>query len=315
MKSMAWRFFPVVMGLGVTFDSLPAQTMPAERVPAVVVIRHGKDAEAWAPNTQKHEVKGADSETWFPSALWRKLTDESEGFESTWPEYNRAFYQIDKEGNRSPRVGNVKAAVHGLSGDWKTKGIDGTKVQPWGESQANKLGETLDGFLTSRNFQLVTRAISIDPTSPDATSNPFDTLWPLVFLSDRVGGRPRIDYDLVEISGRGTDWEKFPGIKKLIAEDKLLPGDGGSTIICWTGEGLGTLQEDQPGVVEQLTKKYLGSVVRKDWVDKSKIAKCADIFIFYGPEKPHGNGSVQHWYFDPSASPQYVFREEQPPRE
>lgn len=314
MKSIASRFFPAVLilGLGTTLAHLTAQTMPAERVPAIVVIRHGKDAKAWVPNTQKHE---ATSTTQFPSQLWRKLTDESSGLNSTWPDYNRAFYQIDPDGNRSPRAGGVKAAVHGLSGNWKTETIDGTVVQPWGETQANKLGETLDKFMTDHNFKLITRAISIDPTSPDATSNPFDTLWPLVYLSDRIAVRPPIDYDLVEIKGRGTDWEKFPGIKKLIANDKLLPQDGGSTIICWTGEGLGTLREDQPGLVEQLTKKYRGSVVEKDWVDKDKIAKCADIFIFYGPEKPEGNGSVQHWYFDPSATPQYTFKGEQPPKE
>lgn len=296
MKSLSSIFSPLIVILGLGSPSIFAQSAPAEAVPAIIVLRHGKDADE---EGTKKRVPGThpqveNSEEWFLSAYWREVTGEVGGVNSAWPNYSHNFFQIDKDGNRSPR-GGVKIAAHALSGDWKTISpkVNAKLVTPHGEMQAKHLGESLDGFVAGK-FKPISRAITLDPTSASATPNPFDTLWPY------VTAHPSVDYDLVEIVGEGSDWRKFPGIKKLIAHDKILPEDGNSVVICWTGEGLGTLTKEEPGLIEQLLVKYLGGVGedQKSWINKDNIGKCADIFVFYGTP---GRGEAKHFYFDYAA--------------
>jgi hypothetical protein len=290
-----------ILGVGAAFNSLLAEErafpakFPIRQV--VVVIRHGEDAKSRvAPD------KDGGPNDWL-SAGWKEVSNYN-GVMS-WPSYTHHFFLIGPDGEAGPEGDtNIKVVAHGLSGDWEKDGISGKvegKVQ--GEKQALTLGKSLDGFLDSHNFARIGRAITMDPrrdneVQNDPTPNPFDTLWP--YLHDK----PNVELYLVKL--KNNDPVDLPdGIKNLIdaESEKVLPSVG-SSIICWTGEGL----SGTDGVLARLYKKYNiatdEDAFAKGGYSKGQIGKCYNVFIFYWGD---GKGVVEKGIFDCEAENPWKF--------
>ncbi len=133
--------------------------------------------------------------------------------------------------------------------DGKQRKVWYTDDTPYGEDQAVKLAEKLDAFLSENNFADITRAITMDPQvmaiRHTPTANPFDTIWPYPYpKTQRASQAPGLDRTLPREARAENDKSKeHPG---LLAEktadaprkEKSYLPNGGSTILCWTGEGL-----------------------------------------------------------------------------
>ena len=285
---------------GTPLSSLRAQSpaSPAESRAAILVVRHAEDALEWVDKSEKpfagepasSETPGKDP---WPSKLWAEQVP-------MWPEYHHPFASIDNSGAIQGAESNgFEIALHGLSGHWQTAGGKrGTKMKdgkegPLGEKQAASLGEHLDSFLEKGKFQRIVNVITMDPREPGSTPNPFDTLWP--YLKKRgdqvsVGGSSGCDLYFVQRDTKSED--RWPGLMNLIDQNKLLPATGqGSTIICWTGEGL----RGSGGVLDKLIKKYRGSDAKYSWPSDA-IERCADMFVFYIDAT--GQGVAEKWKFD-----------------
>ena len=202
---------------------------------AIIVIRHGEDLDEW--------LKTRDAQTTY----WKSIA-------LAWPTYEetpKIFNQL-KPGNETHNSVTVDSNVgHGLS--------------PIGELQAKRLKEVLSTILSQAStnqlgpFAPVTRAITINPSIPGATANPFDTIYPflkndLTFKSSSTDGNSNLL--LVNNNQKSkTVSPRYPitlssdptskhalivadELQKMINDDTLLPSDGGSTLLCWDGESL-----------------------------------------------------------------------------
>lgn len=258
---------------------------------AVIVIRHAEDADRGVEDTEPQE----DGK--FPSPEWKSRAQ-------LWPKYDHTYIFINDSGASADTGSGFTISQHKLSGNWKGKnGQDGTEMTykengqtkdkdvPFGEAQAIQLGERLGAFLQKYNFAPVKRAITMDPRNDDATPNPFCTIWP--FLS-----RPEnAEVELYLVQNKANA-DKSKGVMALIKNEKaknpsikeILKPEGGSTIICWTGEGL----RDDDGVLAELSRRFRGKTYGQ-WFDNS-LRRCGDVFIFYGPE---GDGAVEKWSIEP----------------
>lgn len=276
--------------------------------PAIIVIRHAEDTKNWASGNVSEKSQGGQNPDGtnshpFPSTYWDSQAP-------SWPTYTRAFYLINDKGEvEEIETEGFPIAFHALSGDWKTRsGSDGTQMDnptaPQGESQARRLAAKLDGFLNSNGFAPISRVVTMDPRENGATPNPFCTLWPYLNRKSAV--------ELYFVK-RTAGNDKSPGIMALIAnestyvpgsthgvpshgafttrQEKLRSHDGGSTVICWTGEGM----RDGDGVLAKLCSNFVGEV--PEWA-KANPKRCADVTVFY--EIPDGGkqmGVVERWYF------------------
>jgi hypothetical protein len=260
---------------------------------AIIVIRHAEDTENWV--WEKAAAKSAGNPP-FPSEYWSSQAPE-------WPEYLHDFRVIGNTGNsRELNPDGFVIAAHALSGDWKSaQGKDGTVMKvptsPQGESQARRLAAKLDGFLKTNSFAPVSRVITMDPRSDGATPNPFCTLWPYLKSKENT-----VELFLVE---RDSSTDKSKGIMSLIKNEqdfatqgslppdieKILSPKGGSTVVCWTGEGM----RDADGILAKLCANFVGTV--PDWA-KGNPKRCADLAIFYTiPDGQKEMGVVERWYF------------------
>jgi hypothetical protein len=289
-----------VLGLGLTANFLRAQ--PAEYSSAVIVIRHAEDAIKGVGSSEKpFEGKPANGQTpavdpW-PSKDWDAATAER------WPDYPHPFVFIGDSGEaKDANENGFRIASHALSGYWQTadgrKGtaMKGGKEGPLGEKQAISLGKNLGELLLNGHLFQIDRAITMDPRENDSTPNPFDTIWP--YLRNRQLDQNWVELYLVMRDKNSND--KFPGIMSLIQNDKVLPEKIGSTLICWTGEGMMGKEADgkgTDGILAKLIKKYRGSIGPSydGWVN-GPIERCADVFVFY--LDANGKGVAEKWKFD-----------------
>jgi hypothetical protein len=302
MKSFRSLLFPIVMilGMGSAFDPLRAQIPSAASGgtrPAIIVIRHAEDALEWVNKSEKpFEGKPASNskpaEDPWPSELWKAEA-------GPWPEYHHTFVFIDNSGAiRGADTNGFEIALHGLSGNWRTSGgkkgtnMKDNKEGPLGEKQAVSLGEHLGSLLEKGKFARINRAITMDPREENATPNPFDTLWPYIkrrAVPNSWGGWAGCELYLVQRDTNSKD--KWPGLMALIDKDEILAThEWGSTIICWTGEGL----QGKDGILDKLIRKYRGEG-HNYWIN-GPTERCADIFVFY--LDGNGRGVAEKWKFD-----------------
>lgn len=313
---------PLFLGLGFAISPLQAQnsSTPSSGTAApgdadvkkkdvIIVIRHAEDATSWASGSVSEKSQGeknpdgTSSVNPFPSEYWQ-------GQAPIWPMYNHDFTLINEKGEVEEfGTDGFQIAFHGLSGYWKTAtGKDGTKMDkpasPKGESQARRLAAKLDGFLSSNGFSPITRVVTMDPRENGATPNPFCTLWPYLNSKAAIG---------LYLVKRTAGNDKSPGIMTLVnneatyvpgpthgvpshgafttRSEKLLSHDGGSTVICWTGEGM----RDSDGVLAKLCENYVGQV--PEWA-KANPERCSDVAVFYQiPDGDKQMGVVERWDF------------------
>ena len=315
MKNLRSLSFPAVMMLGTAFSVLHAQEQGPRN--AIIVLRHGEDADAWA-GAGDQQTKGDPTKPW-PSKAWSGVVDK-------WPEYPYPYTEIGDSGEATGgSPAGFKVPVHGLSGQWEANGKDGTRMTakdgkqrkvwytddtPYGEDQAVKLAEKLDAFLSENNFANITRAITMDPQSDGSpstpTANPFDTIWPYLTqkkTQNEAKLQAPIELFLVK---REPGNDKSKGILALLAEksagaprkEEILSPNGGSTILCWTGEGLHNEKKkdgsEKQGVFAILLDKYLGEGKTYDWLYAT--SRCADVLIYY--KDTDGTGVVERWLFN-----------------
>lgn len=220
---------------------------------AIIVIRHGKD-RAKGDNERK------------PSDYWK-------GISPAWPKYtlsNGYLYNQRIGSNDLPTdsVTVLTGAGHRLNetGELQAKRL---QADPNGlQADPNGLQVDLLKILTSATpaqlgpFAPVTRAITIDPSTSSsngeqATSNPFATIYPFLKTDETFNVcNTQSNRNLLLINTK-TDKTVNPtsritfkddtkqynlivadGLQEMINADTLLPSDGGSTLLCWDGEGL-----------------------------------------------------------------------------
>jgi hypothetical protein len=107
-------------------------------------------------------------------------------------------------------------------------------------------------------FAPVTRAITINPSIDGATQNPFDTIYPFLkndktfrdsssdvnrnlLLVNNQEDKTVAPSPPITLSQSSTKTHQFivaNGLQEMINKNTLLPSDGGSVLLCWTGEGL-----------------------------------------------------------------------------
>jgi len=215
---------------------LPIVALPQSPYQAIIVIRHGKDFKEPDP-----WIKTYDAQTTY----WKSIAPEWPKYKETSPIYNKCIPEL--ETHESVTVDyNVG---HGLS--------------PIGESQAKRLQENLLTILNEATavhlgpFAKVTRAITIDPCPSGATANPFDTIYPFLQKDPTFTSSSTVDNRNLLLINTKTSKTVSPtsritftddtknynlivadGLQEMINADTLLPNDGGSTLLCWDGEGL-----------------------------------------------------------------------------
>lgn len=302
MKNFSARLFSFAM-ISFTlpaFAPVSAQSPTATPAPdqrrAVIVIRHAEDAKDWVGNVltaTSGQPEPAPGEPYpFPSKVW-----QGEGHGQAWPELDYNFQEIDDQGEAGLSHQSLLIRYHGLSGKWFKDGKDGTKMEgkeePLGEDQAVSLAQSLDAFPPQGKFAKIERVITMDPRQEGSTPNPFDTLWPYVKKGEghTDWGQP-LGVELLLVNRNTKDGDKWPGLMALIAKDRLLKADGnGSTILCWTGEGI----NGEGGILDTLVTKYRGEKKNYRWINE-KAVRCSDMFVFY--HDADGMGVVEKWKFD-----------------
>jgi hypothetical protein len=206
---------------------------------AIIVIRHGQDRKK-EDNTRE------------PFSYWK-------GIAPSWPKYTLSNGYLYNQ-----RIG---------SNDLPTDSVTvltgaGHRLNETGELQATRLQVDLLKILKSATpaqlgpFAPVTRAITIDPSTSSssneqATSNPFATIYPFLKTDETFNVcNTESNRNLLLINTK-TDKTVTPtsritfkddtktynlivadGLQEMINNDTLLPSDGGSTLLCWDGEGL-----------------------------------------------------------------------------
>jgi hypothetical protein len=223
-------------------SGMPGMALPQSPYQAIIVIRHGKDRE-------KDDMIRVPSEDWksIISPIWPKydaIPNQRIPGEPPLPEYHNSVTVDENVGHR---------------------------LNDTGEKQARRLQDNLSKILTSANpdqmgpFAPVTRAITIDPSPSGATGNPFATIYPFLkndptFKSSSnpvdKDGNPVVNRNLLLINTKTSktvsptsritfenDTKNYnlivaDGLQEMINADTLLPNDGGSTLLCWDGEGL-----------------------------------------------------------------------------
>ena len=213
---------------------------------AIIVIRHGKD-RAKGDNERK------------PSDYWK-------GISPAWPKYtlSNGYLYNQRIGSNDLPTDSVTV----LTGA-------GHRLNETGELQAKRLQADPNGLqvdllkiLTSATpaqlgpFAPVTRAITIDPSTSSsngeqATSNPFATIYPFLKTDETFNDcntESKRNLLLINTKTAKTVSPNSPitfkddtkqynlivadGLQEMINADTLLPNDGGSTLLCWDGEGL-----------------------------------------------------------------------------
>lgn len=288
--------FPAAMSIMPVGAQTPAASPASDQRRAVIVIRHAEDAEDWVGNARtatSGQPDPAPGEPYpFPSKVW-----QGEGQSPNWPQLDYTFTEIDDQGEHGLSHESLLIQYHGLSGKWFKDGKDGTRMkgkeEPFGEDQAVSLAEALDAFPPQGKFAKIDRVITMDPRQEGSTPNPFDTLWPYVKKGEGHTslGQP-LGAELLLVNRNTSDGDKWPGLMAMIAKDKLLKNDGsGSTIICWTGEGI----NGPGGILDTLVTKYRGEKKNYRWIN-DKAVRCSDLFVFY--HDADGMGVVEKWKFD-----------------
>ena len=213
---------------------------------AIIVIRHGKD-RAKGDNERK------------PSDYWK-------GISPAWPKYtlsNGYLYNQRIGSNDLPTdsVTVLTGAGHRLNetGELQAKRL---QADP-NESEKVDLLQILTAATPAQlgPFAPVTRAITIDPSTTlnyeEATSNPFATIYPFLKEDSTFTSKNTVDNRNLLLINTKTEKTLTPkslielstppskstyivadGLQEMINNDTLLPSDGGSTLLCWDGEGL-----------------------------------------------------------------------------
>ena len=212
---------------------------------AIIVIRHGQDRK------KEDQIR-------VPSSYWK-------GIAPSWPKYTLSNGYLYNQRIGSDDLPTDSVTV--LTGA-------GHRLNETGELQAKRLQADPDGLqvdilkiLTSATpaqlgpFAPVTRAITIDPSTSfnfeQATSNPFATIYPFLKTDETFNVcNTESNRNLLLINTKTVktvnptsritfkdDTKKYnlivaDGLQEMINADTLLPNDGGSTLLCWDGEGL-----------------------------------------------------------------------------
>ena len=230
-------------------SGMPQVALPKSPYQAIIVIRHGQDRED-------------EDLTRKPSSYWYGISPE-------WPKYtlsnNRPLYnqRIGSNGLPTDSVTVLTGAGHRLN---ETGELQAKRLQ----ADPNELEKVdLLKLLTSATpaqqmgpFAPVTRAITIDPSTSSsnyeqATSNPFATIYPFLKEDSTFTSKNTVDNrnlllintktvktvspkSLIELSTPPSKSTLIvaDGLQEMINNDTLLPSDGGSTLLCWDGEGL-----------------------------------------------------------------------------
>ncbi len=214
---------------------------------AIIVIRHGQDRK---PEDTKREPY---------SYYWK-------GIAPNWPKYTLSNGYLYNQ-----RIGSDDLPTNSVT----VLTDAGHRLNETGELQAKRLQADPDGLqvdllkiLTSATpaqlgpFAPVTRAITIDPSTSSssgeqATSNPFATIYPFLKTDETFNvcnTESNRNLLLINTKTKKTvnptsritfkdDTKKYnlivaDGLQEMINADTLLPNDGGSTLLCWDGEGL-----------------------------------------------------------------------------
>ncbi len=231
-------------------SGMPMVALPQPPYQAIIVIRHGQDRKKDDPvNTPS-------------SVYWNDISP-------AWPKYtlsnNRPLYNQRIGSNDLPTdsVTVLTGAGHRLNetGEFQAKRL---------QADPNELEKVdLLKILTSATpaqqmgpFAPVTRAITIDPSTisssyEQATSNPFATIYPFLKEDSTFTSKNTVDNRNLLLINTKTEKTVTPtsritfkddtktynlivadGLQEMINNDTLLPSDGGSTLLCWDGEGL-----------------------------------------------------------------------------
>jgi hypothetical protein len=231
-------------------SGMPQVALPQSPYQAIIVIRHGQDRK-------KEDLVNTPS-----SDYWNDISP-------AWPKYtlsnNRPLYnqRIGSNGLPTDSVTVLTGAGHRLNetGEFQAKRL---QADP---SELEKVD--LLKILTSATpaqqmgpFAPVTRAITIDPSTSSsnyeqATSNPFATIYPFLKEDSTFTSKNTVDNrnlllintktaktvspkSLIELSTPPSKSTLIvaDGLQEMINNDTLLPSDGGSTLLCWDGEGM-----------------------------------------------------------------------------
>ncbi len=224
---------------------------------AIIVIRHGVDHDACVVADPK---KGALSETWKAVA-------------PNWPAHNnlppvRAFKGANKVTDSIDATTTVKTFQHCLS--------------PVGEQQALRLRDELPAIVTAQNIAPVSRVIVINPQIDAggwATANPFDTVLPfIVKYKDSITSILLLANNGCEMVGQMSRQ-----LRDLADAHTLIDAGGGSTLVCWTGEGLNENVGDQRALLDLLNSQSI-----KDEIN-NKRSPCVIGEKGMGYDKGKGN--------------------------
>ena len=198
-------------------------------VQAIIVMRHGHDVDAGGVTKDNPQSL---SDTWKLQA-------------PKWPNHEFtgvAVNSYDAQG-KVTTSSSVPVLQHCLS--------------TIGEQQAMRLAEELPQILTDHNLAPVTRVVVINPSvivnGEYATANPFDTVLPFI-MKDQSTSKSIKSIDLLCNNGCTMVGSMSKQLFDLVPNHGLLASKvvGGSTLVCWTGEGLNESIGDSKALLELL---------------------------------------------------------------
>lgn len=195
---------------------------------AIIVMRHGHDAAGCVTKDNPQSL----------SATWKLQAPK-------WPNHEFPGVAVSSYGAQGnvTMLSSVPVLQHCLS--------------TIGEQQAMRLAEELPQILTDHNLAPVTRVVVINPSvivnGEYATANPFDTVLPFIMKDQRTSKSIK-SIDLLCNNGCAMVGSMSKQLFDLVPNHGLLASKvvGGSTLVCWTGEGLNESIGDSKALLELL---------------------------------------------------------------
>jgi hypothetical protein len=238
----------------VTPQWAPGMALPQSPYQAIIVIRHGKDRESDDKNRDPSKDWESISPKWpiYDTIPNERIPGDPARDKPEEPDYHNSVTVDENVGHRLNDTGELQA-----------KRLQDNLSKILTSANSDQMGP----------FAPVTRAITIDPSPSGATGNPFATIYPFLkndptfnSISNPVDkdGKPVVDKDGNPVVNRNlllintktsktvsptsritfeNDTKNYnlivaDGLQEMINADTLLPNDGGSTLLCWDGEGL-----------------------------------------------------------------------------
>ncbi len=238
-----------------TYAQTNEQTNANGQTNALIIFRHAQDLA---------------NDKWQKNCSMQLTAEEAKKYGITCDKEKWKYNNF-----RDPQAQPVLIPWRRLLNNDDTNDKYGNKLKN-GITQAQKIADQLPAWLNANGYSPINRVITKDPRPYDSTSNPFQTVAPLVLTLDK----DERNYS----SERGYVRLKF--FKDMsddeVTQSALFDGTEFSSVLCWDAEGLwGKKDGDYPATM--LSDSILGRLLTEESIEDinnlGKPGKAKEIYI------------------------------------